>query len=92
MACNGSAPEQTGWSCSHEAMRGRRELTGIVRKLSECPVDGDAFVSDGFIEKAAGANSLSQHGSTTRTHSPYIDILISHSVSKSLFSSHFFRH
>ncbi len=87
--CNSSAPEQTDWSCSRGAVRGGRELTGIVRKLSERPADGDELVSDGFIEKAAGTNSLSQHGSTTHTHthSKYIDIdgLISHSASKSLF-------
>lgn len=85
--CNGSAPEQTGWSCSHEAVRGGRELTGIVRKLSEWPADGDEFVSDGFTEKAAGEKQLEPTQLyNTHTHTQYIDVLISHSVSKSLFS------
>lgn len=47
------------------------ELTGIVRKLSERPAEGDELVSDGFIEKAAGANSLSQQDSTTHTHNTW---------------------
>lgn len=91
--CNSSTPEQTGWSCSRGAVRGGRELTGIVRKLSEQPADGDELVSDEFIEKAAGTNSLSQHGSTTHTHTihrhrwSYFSFCL-----ESLLTSIFFRH